>query len=177
MIQLILLCTLSFNIFANDFEDFFSKVESFRADFTQEINGKTTSGVLYFSRPKLLKWHTTKPDEIVLLLNDKQITYYDVWLQSANIVSYKKHNLIEIITTNPKNLAQLPKFIVSKNNINYYELDEIFFGFKNSILQEIISNNNLGQEIYVRLDNLQQNIDLSSEFTINFPTEVDVMME
>jgi outer membrane lipoprotein-sorting protein len=161
----------------NEFVDFFSNIDSFRADFTQDIEGEITRGVVSFARPKSIKWHTFSPDEKVLMLADNKITSYDVWLQVANIIDYQYNKLVEYLTTKPRNLTQLPTFVATQDLINYYELDSIYFGFKDKILVKIITTNNADKNIHITLENMQQNIDLQDNFSISFPRDVDILDE
>ena len=100
--KIILLLLISTISSANDFVNFFNKVENLTADFVQTVDGKSpSSGTLYFARPDSIKWHTQKPDEHILMLNNNIITSYDIWLQSANLVPYQPNELIEIFINKP----------------------------------------------------------------------------
>jgi outer membrane lipoprotein-sorting protein len=84
---------------------------------------------------------------------------------------------VEYLTTKPRNLTQLPTFVATQDLINYYELDSIYFGFKDKILVKIITTNNADKNIHITLENMQQNIDLQDNFSISFPRDVDILDE
>jgi outer membrane lipoprotein-sorting protein len=172
-----LLLIFASNAFANDFISFFNQTSSLQADFIQEIDGEETSGVFSFERPKSLKWHTKKPDEKILMLRDGKITLYDEWLLSANIVDYKHNDLVEYLTTEPSDLKEFPELVARENGLNYYQLGEVFFGFKDKILTEIITTDEIDKQIYIKLDNLKTNTDLTKTFVIKFAEGTDIMEE
>lgn len=161
----------------NDFAYFFSTTPNFQADFTQKVDGKITTGVLSIMSPKHIKWHTKQPDEKILMLSAGKITSYDVWLQSANIIDYKPNTLIELLATPPKDLTQLPSFLVQENGIKYYELENIIFGFKDKQLAEVITTSDIDTQIYIKFSNIVKNVVSAQNFIIHFPPEVDILDE
>ena len=184
MIKIIILVLFFHNAFAsehNEFVEFFENIDSFNADFIQDIDNKKTSGVVSFMRPKNLKWHTTKPDEKTLMLTGGKITFYDEWLQTANIVNYVHNDLVEYLTTTPSKLKKIPQFVTSNNTINYYRIDSnletLYFGFLEGILKEILVLDNNGKQTYIKLENLLQNINLKNIFEIDFKKGTDIMDE
>ena len=170
----------------NEFIDFFSRVEGFQANFVQEIDGKKSSGVVSFTRPKNLKWHTRVPDEKVLMLSGGRITSYDAWLQSANIIPYQENELVEYLTTPPQELQAkfniVPKFVATQQDehqqqINYYQLGAIYFGFQHKILVRIITTGSNDEQIEITLSDMQIGVVPLSTFHIDFVEGTDIMEE
>ncbi len=173
----IILLLLSTQIFANDYVNFFNKINSFSANFTQTIDGNQSSaGEMFFLRKNKIKWHIKTPNEQILLLNNGKFINYDIELEQAVIKNYNNNKLLRYIITKPKDLLQLPIFLFKKDKVNFYQISNIIFGFKNKILHNIVLVNNLEQKVIITFNNVVINPQLSADsFKLELADEVDII--
>lgn len=175
----------------NQFYDFFNTLNSLKANFTQTtFNDKnvliyTASGSLIFNRPKQLRWHTTTPNEQMLLLNNNEFWLVDIELEQA--ILQKSQNLSKTplywLINRPNTIKDMPKFSHQKDGIDWYQANsqssqyrQLFFGFKHKALSTISLKNQLDQTIVIVFkDALENPIIKPQTFDLNIGTEFDII--
>ncbi len=170
------------------FDDFFNHLESFSADFTQDTynqNGdliSSASGDLLLSRPKQLKWHTTAPNEQILLLNNNELWLVDVELEQASLQTIQDLSKTPLywLINKPNNAADKPVFSHHHEGIDWYQnkvsARSLAFGFARNQLKAISLENALEQTIFIVFSNAVVNPSISQEvFEPNFDPAFDVI--
>lgn len=160
----------------NAFVDFFTPLQSLRADFTQNTyneNGaliSTTSGLFAFKRPQQLLWHTLNPNEQILLLDNNQLWLIDIEIEQSNQLPIDKINQSPLywLINPPKSLTNTPNFTHQSGGIDWYQTaqkssqyQQLQFGFKNGQLYAISLRNKLGQNVVIVFDKLSVNTDIN----------------
>lgn len=153
----------------HQFADFFNSLESLKANFTQTTDSdthsllSTTSGTLTFKRPQQLRWHTTQPNEQILLLNNDELWLVDTELEQASLQQIQDLSQTPLywLINKPSTLQNLPIFSHQENHIDWYTTNTstqtLKFGFKDNLLHAISMNNELEQTIVIAFDQLQIN--------------------
>ncbi|CAC9616413.1 hypothetical protein [uncultured Gammaproteobacteria bacterium] len=153
----------------NQFSEFFNSVESLSANFSQTVYDEgynllsSTTGSFTFQRPQQLRWHTTQPNEQILLLNNDKLWLIDTELEQA--VLQKTKNFTETplywLINKPSTLKKIPKFSHQAGGIDWYlakgNTQSVEFGFQNGLLSAIVLINNLEQTVSVSFDQLDIN--------------------
>ncbi|WPE16518.1 outer-membrane lipoprotein carrier protein LolA [Candidatus Thioglobus autotrophicus] len=180
------LCFCSIAMANNEFEAFFSSLETLSADFTQQtyndanIPISKTSGYLRFERPASFIWQTNSPIEQTLLLHNQELWLVDTELEQASqrAISELKGTPLYWLINRPEQLKNLPKYTHSKLGVNWYQTqqsNQLSFGFRNNSLHALRLTNTLGQNIQVVFSemilnpNLEKNtfaLDLTNDFDI-----------
>lgn len=176
---------------SNQFDIFFNGLESLNANFNQTTYSDTrvllnnASGRFTFKRPKQLRWHTTKPNEHILLLNSNELWLIDVELEQA--ILQKNQDLSQTplywLINKPSSMIHTPKFSHRKNSIDWYQTDkhltqyqQLLFGFKNTKLYAISLKNALGQTVLIVFDKVVINAEIKPKtFTLNLGPEFDII--
>ncbi len=92
------LCLTSLNAMADaksDLKDKLSRFDAMSADFTQTVNGKlgevvsTTKGTIALKKPDSLMMHTMEPDEQVLFTKNKEVYFFDPFINQVSIFDKK----------------------------------------------------------------------------------------
>ncbi|HIM57826.1 MAG TPA: hypothetical protein EYJ00_00650 [Gammaproteobacteria bacterium] len=172
----------------NTFSDFFNSLESLKANFTQitlsETNAliQTTSGTLAFQRPQQLRWHTTQPNEQILLLNNNELWLVDNELEQASLQQIQDFSNTPLywLINKPNTLTSLPTFSHHQAGVDWYttstQPQALGFGFKENRLQAISLKNALGQTVLINFDQLRVNPKIKAEiFKLNLDPAFDVI--
>ena len=70
-----------------------AKLEYFSANFNQEVHSEAgellgqSSGKLSISKPDLVNWHTTEPDELVIVSDGQDVWFYNPWIEQVSVYS------------------------------------------------------------------------------------------
>ncbi len=152
----------------HQFSDFFNSLESLKANFTQTTFNETgaliqtTSGTLAFQRPAQIHWHTTSPNEQILLLNNNELWLIDTELEQASLQQTQdlSQTPLHWLINKPNTLKNPPTFSYNKRGVDWYTTQTLKFGFKGGLLHAISFENELGQTILITFDqlNTQPNI-------------------
>ncbi len=189
----LLVLLLTSNTFANEFDVFINSFKSYEADFKQKVfseNGslkQITEGEMSLMRPSLFLWHTKKPYEQILLINNNDIWLYDVDLDQAtkqNKVSLNDTPLYWFIKNNKNLNTKKAKFNYSKDNLNWYQtfqkndkFEKILFAFKEGMLMKMKLVYKLGF-IIIELDNIKANKNVNlNKFKLNLSNDVDIIYQ
>ncbi len=175
----------------NQFNDFFNALDSLSADFKQNTYSDTntlvatSSGQLLFNRPQQLRWHTTQPNEQILLLNNNELWLIDTELEQATLQKIQEISQTPLywLINKPASNNNTPEFAYRENNIDFYranntnsEYTNLLFAFKQNTLYAISVNNILGQKIVIIFDNVTTNPQIDqSVFELKINPEFDVI--
>lgn len=173
----------------NQFADFFNVVESLTADFSQTtynaefVLTNSTLGSLAFQRPQQLRWHTTKPSEQILLLNDNKLWQIDTELEQAVLQEKKDLSKTPLywFINKPDTIKSMPKFSHTAGGIDWYlttnpDNQPVEFGFVNNLLYAITLKDDLGGLSSIAFENLVVNPSLQPKvFELNINPSFDVV--
>ncbi|KXJ57449.1 outer membrane lipoprotein chaperone LolA [Cognaticolwellia aestuarii] len=112
-----------------------AKIEFFSAEFSQKIFDETGnelqqgSGLLSVSKPNLVNWQTTLPDESLIVSDGSNLWFYDPFVEQVSVYSLANaiaNTPILLITSNDEklwrdyNVSQLAdnRYLISANNDN-----------------------------------------------------------
>lgn len=168
-----------------------SKIDFFSADFSQKIFDEAGielqqgSGRLSVSKPNLVNWQTTLPDESLIVSDGSNLWFYDPFVEQVSVYSLANaiaNTPILLITSNDEklwqdyNVSQLSQhsYLVSANNNNarVKSLELTFTEDANNV--ELSAFNILdatGQLSVITLSNHNEKPD-SSLFTFTVPEGV-----
>ena len=179
---------ISDNSKTNQFFEFFNSVESLKANFSQTVYDEgftlisSTSGSFAFQRPQKLLWHTKKPNDQILLLNNNELWQIDTELEQA--VLQEKKDLAKTplywLINKPDSIQNTPKFSHSEGGIDWYlaanAYSQIEFGFVDGLLHAISLDNELGQIITIIFEQLVVNPAITPKtFELNIDSSFDVI--
>ncbi|RUA04828.1 MAG: hypothetical protein DSY43_05800 [Gammaproteobacteria bacterium] len=170
------------------FSDYFNNLNSLKADFTQSVYTagdifiRETAGNFSFQRPQQLRWHTIKPSEQTLLLNNNELWMIDTELEQAVLQKnqdFSKTPLYWLINK-PNTLKNTPKYSHSEGGIDWYLTNQktqpLGFGFVGKELSTISLENELDQTIYITFSNIKVNAKINpQDFALNIPSDFDVI--
>ena len=180
---------------ADEVEKYLSGVQSWSADFAQTIDDghnhvvRTASGKLYLQKPGKFRWDYVQPSEQVILADGKQIWFYDMDLQQANVrdmdVSLASTPAVLLsggaTVSSQFNVSSLPK----KGGLDWYQLvpkhqdtdfQVVRIGFSKGQLASMFLADKLNQITQVTFTNPKSNEKLAPDlFTFVPPAGVDVI--
>jgi len=175
----------------NQFDDFFNALESLSADFNQTTYSDTrvllnnASGRFSFKRPQQLRWHTTKPNEQILLLNNNEFWLIDVELEQASLQVNQDLSQTPLywLINKPESLTHTPKLSHRKDGIDWYQTNnpstqhqQLLFGFKNKKLHAISLKNALEQIILIVFDKIVINAEIKPKtFMLKLGPDFDII--
>ena len=150
----------------HQFSDFFNSLESLKANFTQTTNSdthsllSTTSGTLTFKRPQQLQWHTTQPNEQILLLNNDELWLIDTELEQASLQQIQDLSQTPLywLINKPDTMQNPPVFSHRQEGVDWYTTNTLTqvlkFGFKDDLLHAISLKNELEQTVLIVFDQI-----------------------
>ena len=150
----------------HQFSDFFNSLESLKANFTQTTNSdthsllSTTSGTLTFKRPQQLQWHTTQPNEQILLLNNDELWLIDTELEQASLQQIQDLSQTPLywLINKPDTMQKPPVFSHRQEGVDWYTTNTLTqvlkFGFKDDLLHAISLKNELEQTVLIVFDQI-----------------------
>ena len=112
-----------FKVFASEIEAiewYLNGFNSFAAQFRQSNKGEISYGKLFVSKPDKIRCEYLKPLPMLLIMNDKKITYYD---QELDEVSYTNADI------NALKFLALSKVNFSRLNLVEIKKDKYFIDF------------------------------------------------
>ncbi|MFT6917994.1 MAG: outer membrane lipoprotein carrier protein [Cognaticolwellia sp.] len=112
-----------------------AKIEFFSAEFNQQIFDQAGnklqqgSGLLAVSKPNLVNWQTTMPDESLIVSDGKNLWFYDPFVEQVSVYTLESaiaNTPILLITSNNEQLWQdysvnqltANRYLISANNEN-----------------------------------------------------------
>ncbi len=180
----------------NELRYFFSNMQSFKADFTQQVFGprqellQDSSGHVIVQRPGKFRWDYDKPFQQHIAADGEKLWLFDVDLEQVSI----KHQSATMANS-PASLlsdaSQLDKqFDVLKvlhQGRDWFELipkqsdsgfETLFIFLKEGLLSQMELKDSFGQFTRLRFENVQLNKHFSAEtFRLKIPEGVDVIDE
>ncbi len=173
----------------NQFYEFFSLIKSLKGNFLQTVYNKefalisSTSGNFVFQHQKKLRWHTTTPNEQILLLNNSELWQIDTELEQAVLQENKDFSKTPLywLINKPSSMNHIPKFSHSESGIDWYlaintHSQPVEFGFIDGLLYAISLDNKLGQIITITFDQLIINpIITPGTFKLNINPNFDII--
>ena len=195
LLSLLLISTLSSPVFAGELADYFDKVETLRANFSQRVieNGKArpqqSSGVLTIQKPDRFLLEYKKPFRQLYIADGENIWSYDEDLEQA--IVKKQAGLLQntpaLILTNPKALEsdyivqkELGKDELARFNLKpksaSSNFETLVLQFNGNRLDTMEMHDSFGQVTFLQFSRLQLN-PILDENTFNFaaPEGVDVI--
>ncbi len=180
---------ISGNSKTNQFFEFFNSVESLKANFSQTVYDEgftlisSTTGSFAFQRPKKLFWHTKKPNDQILLLNNHELWQIDTELEQAVLQEKKDLSKTPLywLINRPDSLKNTPKFSHSEGDIDWYLAANTYsqpieFGFTDGLLRAISLDNELGQIITITFDQLAINPTITPKtFELSIDSSFDII--
>ena len=180
----------------NELRSFFNNMQSFRADFSQQVFGprqallQDSSGQVIVQRPGKFRWDYSKPFEQHIVADGEKLWLFDVDLEQVSI----KHQ--NATTANsPASLlsdaAQLDKQFdvlrVLRQGRDWFELipkqgdsgfEALFILMEKGVISQMELKDSFGQLTRLRFENVQLNKHFSTEtFRLKIPEGVDVIDE
>lgn len=194
-LSLLILFWAHLSVANNQFSEFFNHLESLSANFVQHTYSEdgtlinTASGSLLFNRPKQLKWHTTQPNEQILLLQNNELWLVDVELEQASLQKIQnlsetplywlinKPNLIKDTPTLPHQQADFSWYKTSNSTSgNSSKHPSLSFGFENKKLKAISFQNALAQTVNIVFDTVLVNLAIDTKrFELNLGPAFDII--
>jgi len=166
------------------FSDFFNSLESLKANFTQTTYSdthsllSTASGTLAFKRPQQLRWHTTQPNEQILLLNNNELWLIDTELEQASLQQIQDLSKTPLywLINKPNSMNNPPTFSYKKKGVDWYTTQTLKFGFKEGLLYAISLKNEIDQTILISFDWLIVNPKINQKiFVLTLDPTFDVI--
>lgn len=166
------------------FSDFFNSLESLKANFTQTTHSETgaliqtTSGTLDFQRPAQLRWHTTQPNEQILLLNNNELWLIDIELEQASLQQIQDFSQTPLywLINKPSAMKNPPAFYHKNKGIDWYTNPALKFGFKGDLLHAISLKNELGQTILITFNQIDTQPNINPNiFELRLGSDFDVV--
>ena len=172
----------------NSFVSFFNNFDSLSGEFKQETYDENQtlisygSGTWRFKKPKQLFWHTYKPSEQILLINNHEIWLIDMDLEQAALqnINVDKTPLYWLINKPSANSAAT--LIRQEQGLDWYRVEhpdnqQVFeFGFRGDLLEAIQTNNVLGQTVKIYLHSLLINPTFSAnDFKLDIAPSFDII--
>jgi outer membrane lipoprotein carrier protein len=172
----------------NQFSDFFNSLESLKANFTQTTNSDThsllgtTSGTLTFKRPQQLHWHTTQPNEQILLLNNDELWLIDTELEQASLQQIQDLSQTPLywLINKPDTMQNPPVFSHRQEGVDWYTTNTLTqvlkFGFKDDLLHAISIKNELEQTVLIVFDQIDTKPNIEhGAFELHIDSSFDVI--
>jgi len=181
----------AFSTTSNQFSHFFNELTSLQADFIQTTHNdkgtliNTASGSFIFNRPKQLRWHTTTPNEEILLLNNNELWLIDIELEQASL--QKSQDLSQTplywLINKPNTIKNIPTFSRQQDGIDWYKANshssqyqQLVFGFKDKVLHAISLKNSLDQTILIIFEKALMNPTIKLKaFDLKLDSEFDII--
>ncbi|SFV88807.1 Outer membrane lipoprotein carrier protein LolA [hydrothermal vent metagenome] len=170
------------------FTQFFNTLESLKSNFTQTVYSagdifiSENSGKFTFQRPQQLRWHTTTPNEQILILNNNELWLVDTELEQAVLQKTKDFSETPLywLINKPDALKDTPKYAYSEGGIDWYSVNEstqpVKFGFVGNKLTTISLENELDQVIYIVFNDMQVNTKINPKaFELDISPEFDII--
>jgi outer membrane lipoprotein carrier protein len=187
----------TFNAEAQSLQARFAGLDSFSAEFTQELFDadhkmqEESNGVLRVQRPNRFNLEYRQPYYQLYIADGKEIYFYDKDLEQVTVKSQQGmlENTPAMLLSNPTKLEQLynVKPQGEEEGLFWYELipkqsggnfDRINLAFKSNELRIMELHDSFSQTTRLKFRNIQHNPDLSPKlFRFTLPKGVDVIRQ
>ena len=169
-----------------------SQIQYINAEFTQVVVNdlgevlQEGQGKIAISKPDLVNWHTTAPDETLIISNGNKLWFYDPFIEQVSLYSFEKSiaNTPVLLLTS-ENPTLWNDFEVSKNKSNQYlikslntesQIKSLTLTFINQKLDQLSIIDSTGQTSHIQL----LNVDFASkpnDALFNFIVPEGVMID
>ena len=108
----------------------------------------------------VVSWHTTQPNEQILLLNNDELWLVDTELEQASLQQIQDLSQTPLywLINKPSTLQNLPILSHQENHIDWYKTNTLTqvlkFGFKDDLLHAISLKNELEQTVLIVFDQI-----------------------
>ncbi|GHE82601.1 outer membrane lipoprotein chaperone LolA [Thalassotalea profundi] len=147
-----------------------SQIQYINAEFSQTVVsdlGETLQkgkGTIAISKPDLVNWHTTEPDETLIVSNGKNLWFYDPFIEQVSIYSFVKsiaNTPVLLLTSEDPSLWN--NFQVSQNKEGQYliksltvdsQIKSLTLTFENEKISQLSILDSTGQISHIHLLNI-----------------------
>jgi outer membrane lipoprotein carrier protein len=174
--------------------DFFSKLKTFEAQFTQNVENaqfnslEQSQGKLYVERPGKFRWDYQQPYEQIIVSDGKKVQIYDVDLEQVTVRNLGKTagNTPALLLSSNQNLSEVFNVaqFIGEDDLDWFELlpkdkdanfTAIHLAFENKTLKQMKLLDSLGQTTILEFSNSTINKPINSKlFDFTPPEGVDV---
>jgi outer membrane lipoprotein carrier protein len=176
--------------------DFFNKVDTMQAAFTQQViddKGKvrqSSSGNVFLSRPGKFRWEYAAPDKHQIVADGKNVWVYDVELDQVTVKPMtkalssapvgmltqkqpvdKQFNVEDMDAEN--STLEWFRLMPKKKDSDFTTMD---LGVSDTGVQEMILGDKFGEQTYIKFEGLRTNVNIDpAQFTFTPPKGADVI--
>lgn len=147
-----------------------SQIQYISAEFTQVVVsdlGETlqeAKGTITISKPDLINWHTTEPDETLIVSNGKNLWFYDPFIEQVSLYSFDKsiaNTPVLLLTSEDPSLWN--NFKVTQEEVGKYlikslavdsQIKSLTLTFEKERLSQLSILDSTGQLSHIRLLNI-----------------------
>ena len=197
MIKFLILFFFSLNVFAqnDNLEKFLSNLNSFEANFVQEVKDFSnqiideSSGKVIFLKPNFFRWTYQVPSENEIISDGEFLYLYDPDLKQviesrldgqlnmSPAMLLVSENIHEFFNTRLLNNSQnIMEFVAQPKNDESAFFKQVIFIFNNNQLNIMKVLDNFDNLTTIKFHKIIQNKDISeAKFLFNYPDDIDVI--
>lgn len=197
MIKFLILFFFSLNVFAqnDNLEKFLSNLNSFEANFAQEVKDFSnqiideSSGKVIFLKPNFFRWTYQVPSENEIISDGEFLYLYDPDLKQviesrldgqlnmSPAMLLVSENIHEFFNTRLlKNSQNIMEFVAQPKNDESAFFKQVIFIFNNNQLNIMKVLDNFDNLTTIKFHKIIQNKDINeAKFLFNYPDDIDVI--
>lgn len=197
MIKFLILFFFSLNLFAqnDNLEKFLSNLNSFEANFVQEVKDFSnqiideSSGKVIFLKPNFFRWTYQVPSENEIISDGEFLYLYDPDLKQviesrlggqlnmSPAMLLVSENIHEFFNTRLLNNSQnIMEFVAQPKNDESAFFKQVIFIFNNNQLNIMKVLDNFDNLTTIKFHKIIQNKDINeAKFLFNYPDDIDVI--
>lgn len=197
MIKFLILFFFSLNVFAqnDNLEKFLSNLNSFEANFAQEVKDFSnqiideSSGKVIFLKPNFFRWTYQVPSENEIISDGEFLYLYDPDLKQviesrldgqlnmSPAMLLVSENIHEFFNTRLlKNSQNIMEFMAQPKNDESAFFKQVIFIFNNNQLNIMKVLDNFDNLTTIKFHKIIQNKDINeAKFLFNYPDDIDVI--
>ena len=197
MIKFLILFFFSLNVFAqnDNLEKFLSNLNSFEANFVQEVKDFSnqiideSSGKVIFLKPNFFRWTYQVPSENEIISDGEFLYLYDPDLKQviesrldgqlnmSPAMLLVSENIHEFFNTRLlKNSQNIMEFVAQPKNDESAFFKQVIFIFNNNQLNIMKVLDNFDNLTTIKFHKIIQNKDINeAKFLFNYPDDIDVI--
>tara|TARA_B100000035_G_scaffold313074_1_gene325947 strand:+ start:1781 stop:2413 length:633 start_codon:yes stop_codon:yes gene_type:complete len=197
MIKFLILFFFSLNVFAqnDNLEKFLSNLNSFEANFVQEVKDFSnqiideSSGKVIFLKPNFFRWTYQVPSENEIISDGEFLYLYDPDLKQviesrldgqlnmSPAMLLVSENIHEFFNTRLLNNSQnIMEFVAQPKNDESAFFKQVIFIFNNNQLNIMKVLDNFDNLTTIKFHKIIQNKDINeAKFLFNYPDDIDVI--
>lgn len=180
----------------DDLQLFFSQMQSFKADFRQQVFGprqvlqQTTSGQVIVQRPGKFRWDYQLPYQQYIVADGDKVWLYDVDLEQVTVKSQDQsmaNTPASLLSDASQLQTQFDVMAVNRDGRDWFELipkrndsgfEMLFLAFDGGVIREMELQDSFGQMTRIEFTHVIMNETYASKtFELNIPANVDVIDE